>query len=79
MIEDLYEFLIRKYYQENIAEDICNHYRRHGLSGVADYAQGWNDDEHDYVDEMVNDVKQWQIESGEVDDPNYWDFIEFDT
>ena len=65
MIEDLYEYLVRYGWNKNIANDICDAYSK-GNDAVVQYAQFFNDDEHDYADEIIEAIRAWRYESGEA-------------
>lgn len=64
MIEELRDYLVRHGYSEDLADEIHDVYTSN-LEDVRCLARTMNDDEHDYEDEIVGDVKAWQIESGE--------------
>ena len=67
MIEELRDYLVRtKRYTEELADEIHDAYLDIGLEGIRKLARTMNDDKHDYEDEIVGDVKAWQIEVGEV-------------
>ena len=65
MVEELVEYLIRKGWSEDIADDIHTAYYHGDIEGVKKYAQTLNDEEHDYVNEIVTYVISWQEEVGE--------------
>ena len=66
MMEELFEYLIHRGWSEDIASDIHDVYCDRNLDGVEDYARKLNDGEHDYIDEVIDDVKSWQKSVGEV-------------
>lgn len=65
MIEELAEYLTRNGWSEDIADDIHSAYLDYDMDGVRKIAATFNDEEHDYTDEIVKAVMQWQIECGE--------------
>ena len=68
MTEELTEFLQRKGWSEDIANDIHVAYYDGDMNGVIRYAETLEDDEHDYVNEIVDDIRSWQKEVGEMGD-----------
>ena len=64
MTEELYEYLVRHQWTEDIANDICDAYLKGGDT-LIQYAKSLNDDEHDYTDEIIQMIKDWKKEVGE--------------
>jgi hypothetical protein len=65
MIEELAEYLIRHGYSEDVADDVHTAYYHRDIEGVKKYAKILNDEKHDYIDKIVQDVKNWRKEVGE--------------
>lgn len=61
------EYLVRIGWSEDMSEDIASAYLDNDIDGVREYAKTLEDDEHNYEDEIVSNVRDWQKESGEVD------------
>ena len=58
---DLYEFLIDKGYGEHSAAEVCEAYEKGGMKKVVKEVSAWGDPEqHDYRDEVRNDVLEWK-------------------
>ncbi len=55
----LLEYLIDIGWSEDIAADICEAYQKN-IASVKKYARSLNDKEHDYVDEIVGNIKDWK-------------------
>lgn len=66
MIEELGEYLVRHGWAEDVADDIHDAYYHREIDGVVEFAKTMADDQHDYVDEIVADVRNWQQEVGEA-------------
>jgi hypothetical protein len=55
----LLEHLVNYGWDEEIAADICAAYQE-SMVKVRKYARSLGDKEHDYVDEIVGNIKDWE-------------------
>lgn len=65
MIEELGEYLIRNGIAENIADDLHDAYYK-GMKDACRYARTMNDDQCDYLPEIVKHILDWRREVGEA-------------
>lgn len=66
MIEELRDYLVRQGWDEHVADDIHDAYYDREIDGVVEFAKTMEDGQHDYVDEVVQEVRNWQQEVGEA-------------
>ena len=65
MIEELCEYLIRQGYGEDEANDVHFAYLKGDIEEAVKVAESWNDNEHDYRNEVRIDIMNWREEVGE--------------
>ena len=58
--QDLQGYLKHKDYSDDLAKDIDYAYKTYGYIGVEKVAKEWEDDQHNYTNEFLKDVKDWQ-------------------
>ena len=62
MSENLCIFLEKEGWDSEIAEEIQEAFDHEGLIGVEEYTiEELNDNDNDFLDEVINSVKEWQI------------------
>lgn len=60
MIEGLCEYLVRHGWDEDVADEIQDACHEGGMNAVAEAAEGYGEDE------LVQVVKNWMAEAGEI-------------
>lgn len=70
MLEELLEYLERCGYSEDIADDIHSEYCGvGGMARVVKYAESMGDEDHCYVQEVIDDVVKWRMSVEETGPP----------
>jgi len=66
MIEELVEYFIRIGYDEDLADEIHTVFYHGRMDGIIEhFSKKWCIEEHDHIEEIIYDVKNWEKEVGE--------------
>jgi len=66
MIEEPLDYFLDHGYGEEISNEIQDAYEEEGMNGIIAYAKSISNEGHDYTEEIVQGIKQWQINNNET-------------
>lgn len=64
MTEELCEYLVRRGWRQDLADDAHDAYVETGVDGAVESIAWAMDEEHDYRDELRAAIEQWEEEVG---------------